>query len=631
MVDFTIFDSILDCAFVVDSEGKIAYCNDAAATFCQSSVRRMVGKAKISDLVQLEEPKMLPFTESSPGRTEPTPFLETVFKVPKADRSGRVQVAVRPIDGTHWLFYLRDVSLEEALHTKYRSELAQKEEYARNLEKLVEARTAELRAVNLTLNAILNSLGQGFFTFNSQGDCGQVYTRACEQILEGIPVQKKAWDVLRVPQSEHDQFCKWTDSMFQEVLPFDDLRTLGPSLFAHSAERYVALEYYPIRNEKTAITDVVVVATDKTAERQAQLALEHERQYASMIVKFTKNRDQFLQFLATIRPTLRSLTEMAQTTMRQAQIAEAFRVLHTLEGESGTFSIGILRSLSRVSQQVIEPYKGQASLPEEAKSPYLESLAKIGAGFEEFLREHQDLFEVPDGEVERLVEVPFSNIHRFLDYLKSRPGSESLVESYQNMFMRVPIETRLKYFDGLIQSVAEKLGKRVKPLAIDGDSVTIFPDPYQKFFSSLVHAFRNAVDHGLEMPEDREWGGKPTEGTIRVQVKKSPSGEILMWISDDGKGIDPAVIRKKLAEKFPDRDFSKQSDDEIVQNVCMPGFSSREEIGEFSGRGVGLDALREEVLRLGGRIHIKSEVGVGTTIELSVPDLQLEPALLRSA
>src|SRR4051794_14760310 len=121
MVDFNVFDSILDAVFVVDGAGKIVYCNDAGAAFCQTSIRRLVNKAMLSDLVTLVEPGILPFTETSQGRNAPTPFVETAYSIPKASKTGKAQLAVRPVAGPNWLFFIRDVSLEEALYAKFRS------------------------------------------------------------------------------------------------------------------------------------------------------------------------------------------------------------------------------------------------------------------------------------------------------------------------------------------------------------------------------------------------------------------------------------------------------------------------------------------------------------------------------
>jgi two-component system chemotaxis sensor kinase CheA len=631
MVDFSAFDSILDSAFVIDAEGRIVYCNDAGATFCQSSVRRLIGKALLTDLIKLTEPNILPFTEDSIGRLSPSSFIETEYHVPKAGRSGKVQLAVRPVEDQHWLFFLRDVSLEEALHSKYRSELAQKEDYARNLEKLVEARTAELRSVNKTLNAILDSLGQGFFTFNSMGDCGSVFTKACAAILEGIPKNRKAWDVLGVSDSDRGQFLKWSDSLFKEVLPFDDMKVLGPSLYPHSAHKHVVLDYYPIRKEDASeIADVVVVATDKTAEHQAQIALESERQYASMVVKFLKNKDQFLQFLTSVTQAIEQLKVMAAGDISDQIVAESFRSLHTLEGEAGTFSLRELRQLSRDSQHLLEPLKQKGAFTSKQVDLYRASLVVLQTKFENFLVDNNGIFEVTSEKRERRLEIPVSVVNQLFSDLEALPQGNSLAGKYREQILRVPIGDQLKYYDGLIQSVAERIGKKVKPMQVQGGEIRIFTEPYRSIFSSMVHAFRNAIDHGLETPEDREWAGKDPAGLVQVKVAKEKD-KLALTITDDGKGIDPEVIREKLKEKFPEKDFSAQNDEEIVQNVCLPGFSSRDEVGEFSGRGVGLDALREEVLRLGGTIHLKSKVGAGTTIEIVLPELGLEAPKLRSA
>lgn len=628
MIDFNVFDSILDAVFVVTGDGKIVYCNDPAATLCQTSARRVIGKALISDLITLATPGILPFNEESQGRTSPSPYLETEITFAKDGSAGKVQLAVRPLDGANWVFFLRDVTLEEALHSKYRSELAQKEDYARNLEKLVEARTAELRSVNQTLNAILDSLGQGFFTFNNYGDTGEVFTKACEEILEGIPKSRKAWVVLGVPEGEMKQFEMWMDSLFKELLPFEDLKGLGPSNFPHSKGKFVVLDYYPIRREGSAISDVVVVATDKTAEHEAQKALEAERQFAAMIVKYTKNKDQFLQFLASVHRSIDSLMGMARQPWTSASANESFRILHTLEGEAGTFSLSDLRQLSREPQNILHASK--EGLSEKALDAYSQSLKNLKQGFEKFLHDYRDLIKIPQGEVSRTLEVSQTSVAKFLGEVKKLPSSTRVFESGMDLFLREPVENRLRYYDGLVQSVAERLGKKVHPIRINGGEIRIFPEAYERFFASLVHAFRNAVDHGLESPEEREWGGKDPSGLISVGVSSSDKG-IHFEISDDGKGIDPAIIRKKLAEKFPDKDFSKASDEEVIQEVCNPGFSSRDAVGEFSGRGVGLDALKEEVLRIGGSLRLESKVNQGTKIEIDLPYLSGDSAMLRSA
>lgn len=631
MVDFSVFDYLLDSVIIVDGDGKVVYVNEMAATLCQSSVRRMSGKVMFHDVLTFTEPGLLPFNEQSHGRNAPSPQIETAYTFKKFEKEGKTQLTVRPIgDGKHWVFFMHDVSLEETLAAKYKAELQKTEEYARSLEKMVEARTAELRKVNQTLNAILDSLGQGFFTFNQDGLCGDVFTKACKEILEKIPKGLRADAVLGVPASEANTFQKWTETLFKEPLPFDDLKGLGPNLYPHSDHKHVVLDYYPIRLNN-AISDVVVVATDKTAEHEAQEALESERQYAAMVIKYMKNKDQFLQFLNSVRDSLQKLFSLAEKPLNDGQVNDSFRILHTVEGEAGTFSVREVRSLSRECQQVLEPFRNGAVMGDWDHELYLKSLRDFSTAFEKFIEESRDIFRLNQGPQTRTVELATDVVAAYLSEVEQLQAGQNLARKGQDLFLKEPIEVRLKYFDGLVQSVAEKLGKQVKPLIVEGGDYKIYPEPYQNIFSSMVHAFRNAVDHGLEGPDDREWSGKEKEGRITVRVKPDGQGGLGIEIEDDGRGIDPEAIRQKLKEKFPDKNFDGMNDQEIIQQVCMPGFSSRDSVGEFSGRGVGLDALREEIVKAGGTFFIESKVGQGTCIKMFIPPVQQEIQLLRSA
>src|SRR5437870_1337274 len=108
MVDFSVFDSMLDAVFAVDATAKVVYCNEIAATLCQTSLRRVVGKAALHDLISFDE-VTLPLSETSPGWSSPSGYVETVFKLLKAEKTGKVQVAVHPVvspEGSFWVFFL---------------------------------------------------------------------------------------------------------------------------------------------------------------------------------------------------------------------------------------------------------------------------------------------------------------------------------------------------------------------------------------------------------------------------------------------------------------------------------------------------------------------------------------------
>jgi two-component system chemotaxis sensor kinase CheA len=136
----------------------------------------------------------------------------------------------------------------------------------------------------------------------------------------------------------------------------------------------------------------------------------------------------------------------------------------------------------------------------------------------------------------------------------------------------------------------------------------------------LVHIVRNSLDHGLETPQARERAGKPPIGTLRI-VARQEADRVLIEISDDGKGIDPEVVKLKAYRSglIDEATLERITDQEAVNLVFAPGFSTAEVVSDLSGRGVGMDAVRTAVERVNGRITLDSVKGQGTCIRLWLP------------
>ncbi len=139
---------------------------------------------------------------------------------------------------------------------------------------------------------LVNSLGQGFLSFNMQGDCGRVYSQACLDLLEIVPVGKNVADVLRIPQNQRDDFKDWLEILFMphHALGFDDVVKFLPQFYPHSQGRRISLMYRPIRDAKDQLTHMVVIATDQTEEYEAQQRAQQQQNYADMICRIFKNR-----------------------------------------------------------------------------------------------------------------------------------------------------------------------------------------------------------------------------------------------------------------------------------------------------------------------------------------------------
>ena len=190
-----------------------------------------------------------------------------------------------------------------------------------------------------------------------------------------------------------------------------------------------------------------------------------------------------------------------------------------------------------------------------------------------------------------------------------------------------PIKKIFSKFPRLVRDLARKLKKKVQ-LIIEGEDTELDRSILDKLEDPLIHLVRNALDHGIEPPEERVMKGKPEVGTIRLFAYHE-GDHIVVGIEDDGRGIDPEKIKKKAIEKglITPEQAAQLSDKEAYELIFMPGFSTAEKVSDVSGRGVGMDVVASTIHSLRGSIEIDSEVGKGTTIYLKLP---LTVAIIRT-
>ena len=191
-----------------------------------------------------------------------------------------------------------------------------------------------------------------------------------------------------------------------------------------------------------------------------------------------------------------------------------------------------------------------------------------------------------------------------------------LQESALQMRM-VPVSFAFHRLPRLVRDVARELGKEVV-IEIRGEQTEVDKGMLENISDPLIHLVRNAVDHGIEMPEVRKQAGKPGRATIDVRAFHQ-GGNVVIEVTDDGKGLDPDLIRKKAEEKGLLREEGELSDADALNLIFSPGFSTAEQVSDISGRGVGLDVVRQNIQKLGGRVHLESKVGKGTRFTIAVP------------
>jgi two-component system chemotaxis sensor kinase CheA len=192
-----------------------------------------------------------------------------------------------------------------------------------------------------------------------------------------------------------------------------------------------------------------------------------------------------------------------------------------------------------------------------------------------------------------------------------------------------PIKKVFGRFPRVVRDLARNLHKEIT-LELVGEETDLDKNLVEALADPLVHLVRNSVDHGIELPEDRVAAGKPRVGTI-VLAAQQEGDHILLTIRDDGKGMDPDVIREIAVKKGAiDRDSADRlSDTECFNLIFAPGFSTKEEISDVSGRGVGMDVVKTKINQLNGSVNVESTLGEGSLIVIKVPlTLAIMPTLM---
>ncbi|WP_422443650.1 response regulator [Thermoanaerobacterium sp. DL9XJH110] len=183
----------------------------------------------------------------------------------------------------------------------------------------------------------------------------------------------------------------------------------------------------------------------------------------------------------------------------------------------------------------------------------------------------------------------------------------------------LPVRYIFDRFPRMIRQISRKLNKKVR-LVTEGEETQIDKNIVTALYDPMLHIIRNAIDHGIEEPEARLKNGKPEEGTLVMSAQRV-GDKVMVEVRDDGRGIDPDVVRAKAVEKgfVSIEEAAAMKDDEALELLFLPGFSTSEGVTELSGRGVGMDVIRDTVKKLGGNVRVVSRVGKGTSVFMELP------------
>ena len=498
--------------------------------------------------------------------------------------------------------------------------------YAKRLEEEVAKRTFQLEMETTALHEflenaynkkksseqLLGSLSQGYLTFNSQGVIHEGATKITEKLLETNLYESevnevKIWDVLFKKDDQKDTFQKWLDKIFEGRFSFKDLAELAPKRFLGTEGTFIELEFRPIYEEDSLrkIVKVIMIASDKTNEVDLKQKLERDHENISFVTKCLENPLEFVDLIFDSK----ELLEHWQFE-RKSDKGELFRKFHTLKARFGQFGLKSLTALlneieTELSNEEVEELDSKVKIFDDELKEFIKKNRLIVEAANKFLVDEGNAIQATDV-IQKIFDVnSLEELH---------------ADIYKN-FILINLQDKFKRYGALVDEVAKGQGKSID-CHFYGDKVMVEYNKFSDFVNVTIHLFRNMVDHGIETEEERIEKTKPHRGTIKVEFTNGGE-DFSIKLSDDGGGIDPENIKEKILEKGLKKkeDLKDLSHSDIVNLIFLQNFSTKEEVTNVSGRGVGMIAVKEEVEKLGGEITVSSKIDEGTTYVIKLPTL----------
>lgn len=479
-------------------------------------------------------------------------------------------------------------------------------------------------------DVLMNSLGQGFLTFDEKGICGQGYSEATLNLLQcdGIP-SKQVADILQVTPDNRADFFEWLSMLFMpdHALSFEDAVRFMPAELVHQNGKTVQLTYRPVRSRQGKLECIVLIVTDKTEEKDAQKRVDDERQFVAMVCAIFAEKQSFMLTMSEIKLVLERLMKIDETLLSP----DFFRDVHTIKGAAMHFKMEVLgeklHGLESTLREV-QDITSKDGLCPEMREALSQRRAEVNLEFARIQNSLRPVLGEEEARIQGIVEVDEDSLYNFGKVLKQNNVSPDIYYTYQKTLLSVPLFTLLKSLDRQMLPLAEKLEKKVKPIAFKGDEVRVPAKPMQHLLMALTHVVHNILDHGIEAPITRKAKGKDPQGQVTIEVHTIRNENDHTWIeiviSDDGAGIDPSRVREKLMKADPEGSWRHDNDEDVIQQLLTHDVSTRDEISMLSGRGAGMSAVYQTVLRMHGQAELHSEMHKGTRLVIRLPEPQLQ-------
>lgn len=439
----------------------------------------------------------------------------------------------------------------------------------------------------------------------------------------------------------------WLGLVFSKygLIPFKDLVSLCElNEIRNSKKRVLKLEWLAVTKENSDELDkLLVVIDDITKQRELEARMEdlskkhtENLELISQIINLSP--DEVTDFVYDSSRLLTDAQKIVEGNNRDREfVNELFRTFHTLKGSSGQYQFKSIQDMAHKVEGHLRDYRdgfdnvddgiiNEVKTSIESAKNYLTRIqdirTKLG-GKDESLRDKArrdpSTIMVNLDDIKELMLKCQNIIVKGKSFIKDSYYINELENYYLALgdLKKIKISFFLSSLEMLVKNTSEKIGKKAvismsSDLAVDVEIMRIV---HQCF----IHMINNALDHGIEIPEERLKLGKIENGVLIVSGKRE-NNQIIISLEDDGKGIDLVAVREKAMNEFniSKEQVDKMSDQELFQYLFKPGFTTKNVTTLYSGRGVGMDFINNSITKIGGNVQIQSTSGKGTTILLVI-------------
>ena len=491
------------------------------------------------------------------------------------------------------------------------------------LERRVAERTEQLADAHAKVSLLLDSSAQGFLAVDGSLTVEPEYSKACERIfnkpIAGLNIADLLYPANKTQRANlHkniNRVLEEDDEFVQDLY----LCLLNDEFTIHQKNIEVEFKYDSSRR-------VVLIMTDITRRKKLEHKLNHERDRLKFIVSTVQDPKEFFDVVDDFRiyVTEQLGRALASSTPDKEKLDEIFRQIHTFKGGFSQLDfLGLPTVLHQVEQQLKDMQDCEGFDAEKVKKIIDNSHCL------EILQEDMEIIESVLGKSfmdnDENVTLDLLQVKRIENYIgEQSPGP--VVEEVSDL-LRDLLRSRLVNVKNLFRSypkstekLADAFDKRIHPFEITGKDLLVDSSAFSPFTKSLVHVFRNAVDHGIESMDERVAVGKDEVGTLSCHIK-TLMDYMVITISDDGRGLDLERVRQTAMDigLYGAEEAQKLTDKVLSKLIFDDRFTTKTVITSVSGRGVGLSAVMTELKKLRGDVKVTTTAGKGTKFQFVIP------------